>query len=239
MSLCLPFTVSESMCRTRARTRGVSASAVSPDRITCSPLASAAIRAATLTESPKTSPSTSIVGPKWKPTRIASRTRPDGRLLGDSRLHFGGCLGGLVRRREDGHHFVTDGLDHPAGVPLAGGLDQGKTAPDRRQRIGVADGLVESRTAADVGEEDGKVRSFVGHARMRSCGPGISRASGSRVPRGRPRVSEPGILRRDEAEQRRPVALELPRADAADAGQRRRGRAGAPVRSRRASCRAG
>ena len=76
MSSCLPLTVSRSISRTRARSNGDSASAVCPDKMTCSPLASATIRDATLTESPNTSPSTSIAGPKWKPTRIASRTRP-------------------------------------------------------------------------------------------------------------------------------------------------------------------
>ena len=78
MSSCLPLTVSESISRTRERRTGASAAAVCAVRITCSPLASAVIRAATLTESPKTSPSTSSAGPKWNPTRMASRTLPTG-----------------------------------------------------------------------------------------------------------------------------------------------------------------
>ena len=63
MSWALPFTVSVSSTRTRARSHGASASAVSADRMICSRFASAAIRAATLTESPYTSPSASIAGP--------------------------------------------------------------------------------------------------------------------------------------------------------------------------------
>jgi len=60
------------------KVRGDKALAVIEDRITCSALASAVMRAATFTESPKTSPSTAIAGPKWKPTRIARRERPTG-----------------------------------------------------------------------------------------------------------------------------------------------------------------
>jgi len=40
----------------------------------CMPLASPAMRAATFTVSPKTSPFSSITGPAWKPTRIIRLT---------------------------------------------------------------------------------------------------------------------------------------------------------------------
>ena len=64
MSCVLPLTDSVSTSRTRSRSHGASASTVCDDRMICSRLASAAIRDATLTESPKTSPSASIAGPR-------------------------------------------------------------------------------------------------------------------------------------------------------------------------------
>ena len=61
MSFSLPFTVSTSTSRRRSRSAAESASAVGADRMTWPLFASPTMRAATLTESPKTSPSRSSI----------------------------------------------------------------------------------------------------------------------------------------------------------------------------------
>jgi hypothetical protein len=71
-SSALPFTDRASISRVDWRNSGGRASTVLPVVMIWQALARPAMRAAVLTVSPKTSFASSMAGPKWKPTRMAS-----------------------------------------------------------------------------------------------------------------------------------------------------------------------
>ena len=124
------------------------------------------------------------------------------------------------RRREDqpSLSLPKPSTTRPA-CPSQAAWIRARQRPIAASASAVADGLVEPRAAADVGEEDGQVRSFVGHARIRSGVGPASPPPGSRARRGDDAVRARHLTPR-RARAAPPVALELPRADAADRGQR-------------------
>ena len=81
----------------------------------------------------------------------------DGRLLRDSRLHFGRRFRRLIGPGKDRHDLVADGLHDAAALPFARDPHERQAAADRLERFGVPDGFVELGAAAHVGEQHGDV----------------------------------------------------------------------------------
>ena len=116
------------------------------------------MRAATLTESPKTSPfCASIAGAAMD---ADAKARCAGCCscseLVHPQLDLARGVHRLVGGREDDHRLVADRLDEAPAMPGRRVADERQALVDRGQRLRVAQLLVEPRASRDIGEQHGQ-----------------------------------------------------------------------------------
>jgi hypothetical protein len=71
-------------------------------------------------------------------------------------LHGHGGLDRIGRIGKGAEDFIADGLDGFPAVAARDAAEQGQALLDLAQRGLVAQGFIQARAAADVGEQDGK-----------------------------------------------------------------------------------